>query len=87
MKSFCDPALVGDVGEDGVEQRQVGAGIDGQMKHVLLARLNLAGVDGHRSPRIDEDDAGGGVRLVRASAFFFLSSVAPRRFGIQWLRK
>ena len=64
MKSLVDPALVGDVGEDRVEQREVGAGVDGEVEDVVLARLDLAGVDRHRPARIDDDDPRLGVRLA-----------------------
>ena len=51
------PALVGDVGEPGVEQRKIGPGIDGKMHHAVLAGFDLAGIDRHRAARIDDDDA------------------------------
>ena len=56
MKSFVDPTLLGDVGEPGVEEREVGSGIDGQVQHPVLARFHLAGVDRHRAPWVDEND-------------------------------
>ena len=55
---LVDPALVGDVGEKRVEQRQVGAGLDLQVQHVVLAGLDFAGIDRHRAARIDDDDLG-----------------------------
>ena len=50
------PALLGDVSEPGVEQREVGSGIDRQMHHVVLAGFDFAGVDRHGSAGIDEND-------------------------------
>ena len=54
---FIGPALFGDVGEPSVEQREIGAGIDREMHDAILAGFHLAGVDRHRAPRIDDDDA------------------------------
>ena len=76
MKSLSDPTLVGDVGEPCVEEREVGARIDGQVEHLVLAGFDLAGVDRHRAPRIDEDDPRGGCASPGSCAFF-LSSDAP----------
>ena len=61
---LIDPALIGDVGEERVEQREVGAGIDREMQHAVLARLRLAGIDRDRAARIDDDDAALLVRLA-----------------------
>jgi hypothetical protein len=52
---LVDPALVGDVREQRVEQGQVGAGLDRQVQHVLLARFYVAGIDRHRVARVDDD--------------------------------
>ena len=63
-EGLVEPALVRDVGEHRVEEREVGAGVDREVQHVLLAGRDLAGVDGHGAPRVDDDDARGGMRLV-----------------------
>ena len=62
-EGLVGPALLGDVGEPGVEQREIGAGIDGKMHHVVLAGLDLAGIDRHGAARIDDDDAAAVDRL------------------------
>ena len=81
------PALVGDVGEPGVEQREVGARVDREVQHVVLAGFDLAGIDRHGAPRIDDDDARRLDAARSRTRRFFLSSDVPRRFGTQWLRK
>ena len=83
---LVDPALVGDVGEERIEEREVGAGVDSEVQHVVLAGLDLAGIDRHGAPRIDDDDPGR-LDAARGQLAFFLSSEVPRRFGTQWFRK
>ena len=56
-EGLVGPALVGDVGEPRVEQREIGAGIDRKVHDAILAGFDLAGVDGDRAARIDDDDA------------------------------
>ena len=51
------PALVGDVGEERVEQRKVSARGDLKMHDVVSARDFLAGVDRHGAARIDDQHA------------------------------
>ena len=65
MNSLIDPALIRDVGEQRVEQREVGARVDREVQHTLLAQLRLAGVDGHRPPRVDDHDPARRMRLLR----------------------
>ena len=85
-EGLVGPALVGDVGEPGVEQREIGAGVDREMHHAVFAGFDLAGVDRHRAARIDDDDAACSTGSEPNSAFF-LSTEVPRKFGTQWLRK
>ena len=66
------PALIRDVGQPGVEQREIGAGIDREMHHAVLARFHLAGVHGHRAARIDDDDARLLNRLRAEFGFLFV---------------
>ena len=42
------------------------------MEYIVLARLHFAGVDRHRSPGIDENDAGGGMRLIGHELLFLV---------------
>ena len=56
-EGLVGPALVGDVGQPGVEQDEVGAGIDREMHDVVLAGLDFAGIDRDRAARVDDDDA------------------------------
>ncbi len=63
-EGLVEPSLGGDLGHQRIEEDKVGAGPDGQVKDVRLARGVLASVDGHRAPRIDDDDARRLVRLV-----------------------
>ena len=58
MKRVIDPALGGDLGEQRVEQREIGARVDGEMQHVVRPGFRLAGGDRRRAARIDEDDPG-----------------------------
>ena len=51
-----DPALVGNFGEQRVEQREIGAGIDLQMQHVLGPGDFLAGVGRDRAAWVDDHD-------------------------------
>ena len=51
---LVDPALVDDVGEERIEQREVGAGVDRQVQDIVLARFHFAGIDRDRAARIDE---------------------------------
>ena len=55
----------------------------GEMQHPVLARFDLAGVDGHGAARVDDDDAGPAHAARPAAASFFLSTEVPRRFGTQ----
>jgi hypothetical protein len=64
-KAWSSQPLVGDVGEHRVEEREVGAGVDGEVQHVVGAGRGLAGVDRHSPARIGDDDPGGGMRLAR----------------------
>ena len=41
MNVLIDPALVDDVGEEGVEQSQIRAGVDLQVQDVVLSGLHL----------------------------------------------
>ncbi len=50
------PALLDDVGEERVEQRDVGAGLDVEVQDVVLAGDLLCDRYRRRAPRIDEDD-------------------------------
>ena len=88
MNALSVQPLLGDVGQPGVEQREVGARVDREVHDVVLAGFDLAGVDRHGAARIDDDDprrcACGSSGRTRA---FFLSSEVPRRFGTQWFRK
>ena len=87
MNSLSTQPLLGDVGQQRVEQREVGAGVDREVQDVVLAGLGLAGVDGHGAARVDDDDPRR-LRAARPAArAFFLSSEVPRRFGTQWFRK
>ncbi len=54
-KLVVDPALVHDLGKNGIEECKVGAGIDLQMQDVLLAGHLFAGIDGDRAARIYDD--------------------------------
>ena len=63
------PALLGDVGQPGVEQREVGAGVDREVQDVVLAGLDLAGVDRDRAARVDDHDSRGRMRLARQLGF------------------
>ncbi len=56
-EGLVGPALVRDVGEPGVEQREVGARVDGKVHHAVLAGFDLTGVDGDGAARVDDDDA------------------------------
>ena len=78
MKVLVDPALVGDVGEPGVEERQVRSRIDRKVHHAVLAGLDLAGVDRHRAPRVDEDDPAPADALRSAIARLLLVSSTCR---------
>ena len=55
---LVDPALISDVGEQCVEQSQVGARLDRQIQHVVLASFHLAGVDRHGAAGIDDNNLG-----------------------------
>ena len=48
------------------------------MQHVVLAGLDLAGVDRHGAPRVDDDDPAGGVRLVRQLLLLLVQRGAPQ---------
>ena len=50
------PALLDHVGQQPVEQRDVGAGLDVEMQHVLLARRLLGHGDGDRPARVDDHE-------------------------------
>ena len=50
-EGLVGPALLGDVGQPGIEQREVGAGVDGEMHHAVLAGFDLAGIDGDGAAR------------------------------------
>ena len=52
------PALVDHVGEQRVEQRDVGAGLDVQVQHVVLAGDLLGDRHRGRAARVDDDDLG-----------------------------
>ena len=71
-EGLVDPALVGDLGQPGVEQHHVRAGVDGKVHDVFLASLGLGGVDRNRAARIDEDDACLRMRLVRKLRLLFV---------------
>lgn len=60
-----DPTLLGDVRHPGIEQRKIAARVDGQVHHPVLAGLDLAGIDRHGAPRIDDDDPRRGMSLIR----------------------
>ena len=75
MNALSVQPFVGDVGEPGVEQREIGAGIDRKMHDAILAGFDLAGIDRHRAARIDDDDA---ALLDRLRAELGLLLVAPR---------
>ena len=82
-----EPAFFGDVGEERVEEDQVGAGVELQVQHPVRAGLGLAGGHRHGPARVDDDDP---ARLACGSSgisWRFFSSEAPRRFGTQWARK
>ena len=64
-EGLVNPALVGDLGQPGVEQNHVRAGVDGKVHDVFLAGFRLAGIHRHGAARIDEDDARIRMRLVR----------------------
>ena len=64
-EGLVQPALLGDVGEDRVEQHQVGAGLDGEVQDAVLAGLDLARSDRRGAARIDDDDARRRMRLAR----------------------
>ena len=81
-EGLVGPALLVDVGQPGVEQGEVGARIDREMHHAVLAGLDLAGIDGHGTARIDDDDAARSTGSEPNSARF-LSIEVPRRFGTQ----
>ena len=63
------PALLGDVGQPGVEQREIGAGVDREVQDIVLARLDLAGVDRDGAARVDDHDSRGRMRLARQLGF------------------
>ena len=58
------PALVDHIGEQPIEQRDVGSGLDVEMQARCPCRRPLRDRDGRRAPRIDEDDLGLGERLA-----------------------
>ena len=52
------PALVGNVREPRIEQREVGARIDGKMHDAIFASIHLAGIECHCAARVDDNNAG-----------------------------
>ena len=59
------PSLRDDIGHKRIEERQVGSRIYGEMQDIVLAGFDLAGIDGHGAPGIDDDDPGRGMGLTR----------------------
>ena len=60
-----EPSLRRDLGHQRVEQNQIGARFERQMKDVRLSARVFAGVDRDRPARVDDDDPHCFVRLVR----------------------
>ena len=75
---LVDPPLLGEIGEPGIEQREVGSGIDRQMHDVVFARLDFAGVDGDGAARIDEDDPRRRVRLAGEFSFLLIDRISAQ---------
>ncbi len=74
------PALGRDLRQQGIEQHHVGAGLDGEMQHLVLAGFCLTG--GHRAgaPRIDNDHARSGVGLA-CELLLLLLQAGPAQVG------
>ena len=53
---LVNPTLLSDVGEERIEQRQIGAGIDRQLQHIVLAGFYLTSVDRHGVARVNNND-------------------------------
>ena len=72
------PAAVGDLGQQRVEQHQVGAGLDLQVQHVPRARLGFGGVHGHGAAWVHHDEATGRVRLAGQQLALFVQTGAAQ---------
>ena len=86
-EGLVGPSLVGDVSQPRIEQREIGAGVDGKVHHAVLAGLDLAGIDGHRTARVDDDDTARARPVPSRTRPSSCPSNVPRRFGTQWFRK
>jgi hypothetical protein len=65
MKAFVLSPFLVDVGEEGIEQRHVRAGLNRQVQHLILAGFRLAGSDRADTPRVHDDDAPRRMDLAR----------------------
>ena len=75
---FIYPAFFDDIGENRVEQSEVGAGIECEMEHVLFAGFGFASIDRHCAARIDENDPAVLVRLAWKLLLLFLQGRAAQ---------
>jgi hypothetical protein len=71
MNAF-HPSLVGDVGQQRVEEHKVCARFDREMQYSVLACFCLAGCNGHGPARVNDDNAAGLDRLVRKFLLFLV---------------
>ena len=67
-----EPSLRRDLGHQRVEQNQIGARFERQMKDVRLSARVFAGVDRDRPARIDEYDTSRRMSLVRKFGLFLV---------------
>ena len=72
------PTLLGNVGEDGVEQHQVGPGLDGEMEDAVLAGFDLAHRYRRGAARIDDDDARRRMRLAGELLLLLVHAGSPQ---------
>ena len=75
---LVSPALLGKVSEPGVEQREIGSGIDRQMHDVVFACFDFAGVDGHGSAWVDENDPGRRMRFAREFRLLLVDRISAQ---------
>jgi hypothetical protein len=76
------PALGCNFCQQCIEQGEVGPRVDGEVQDVFLARIDLAGGNGRRAPRVDGDDTDAVDGLI-AELRLLLVQVVPRMLGTQ----
>ena len=67
-----EPSLRRDLGHQRVEEDQIGARFERQMKDVRLSGRIFAGIDRDRAPRVDDDDPDRFMLLVRELLALFI---------------